>query len=81
MVVTYLLRHTNFLVDATHSHDLGCLLVKHSSQIAANSSIIQHWEFIDKNDFVPSKLNAVAAGIFLSISLMNHSCKANTTLQ
>lgn len=66
-------------------HDLrnlvGSRIAKHTAQLLSNASSITHWNANVKNEFnLPDKLTNVASGYFPSVSMMNHSCKANVTL-
>ncbi|KAH1003901.1 SET and MYND domain-containing protein 4 isoform X1 [Dendroctonus ponderosae] len=91
IIVSYLQKYTDFFswflqqknCPKNNSNSLikyvGGLITKHIAQLSCNSSIIEHWTYSSTDLLFPDILITVACGMFPSVSIMNHSCRANVT--
>lgn len=90
LIVTYLHKETTFFADLSQSMKctakyltefIGSLLLKHVMQLTANASVIEHFQINSKFcKYYPYHVQEVASGAFLSISMMNHSCKPQISI-
>ncbi|KAB0792442.1 hypothetical protein PPYR_14401 [Photinus pyralis] len=82
VIVLYLEDYTGYLKGMSKQTEfvcsLGGRLVKHMAQLQCNSSLICTKLNTDK--FFASEDSSLACGIYPSVSMMNHSCKSNITI-